>query len=234
MNYVTGCGGVGSAIVPSFCLLISPPDITLVDGDIIERRNLNRQMFDAGQVGLNKAQALAGLYGCRFIPEWFARGKIRHSRSDWLLCFVDNHRTRLEVLEVCDEHGCQALFAANEMHSAEAYYYRRAWQGTARDPRVYYPEILTDRSGDPRAASIGCTGEVQQRHRQLVSANLMAAALAEHLFVLWHFKAPRLDRETVALLPHRFAANLTKLETHSQKGGPYERSVDPARAGRRA
>lgn len=214
MNYIIGCGGVGSAIVPSYCLLKAPGDITLVDGDRIERKNLNRQLFDAGQIGMNKAQALAARYGCRFIPEWFARGKIRHYRNDWLICLVDNHRTRLETLEVCDESGCPAIIAANEMHSSEAYYYRRTWKGTPRDPRVYYPEINTDQSGDPRTAAIGCTGEAQENNRQLVSANLMAAALAEHLFVLWHFKAPRLDKETVARLPYKFAANLSKLETY--------------------
>ena len=133
-----------------------------------------------------------------------------------------NHRTRLETLEVCDDYGCQAIFAANEMHSAEAYYYRRSWKGTERDPRVYYPELTTDRSGDPRAAAIGCTGEPQENNRQLVSANLMAAALAEHLFVLWHLKAPRMDRETVERLPHKFAANLSRLETYSLKGGSHE------------
>jgi molybdopterin/thiamine biosynthesis adenylyltransferase len=223
MNYyLIGCGGVGSALVPSFCLLKSPAEVTLIDGDVIERKNLNRQMFDAGQIGLNKAQALAGRYGCHFLPEWFARGKLRHYRTDWLLCLVDNHRTRLEALEVCDEAGCQAIIAANETHSAEAYYYRRCWQGTSRDPRVYYPEINTDRSGDPRAVSIGCTGEVQERNRQLVSANLMAAALAEHLFVLWNLKAPQLGKETVTRLPHKFAANLTKLETYTEKGGHHE------------
>jgi molybdopterin/thiamine biosynthesis adenylyltransferase len=220
MNYIIGCGGVGSAIVPSFCLLKSPEEVTLIDGDALERRNLDRQMFDASQIGQNKAEALARRYGCRFIAEWFARRKIRHYRNDWLICLVDNHRTRLEVLEVCDEYGCQAIFAANEMHSSEAYYYRRQWQNTERDPRVYYPEINTDRSGDPRAASIGCTGEVQERNRQLVSANLMAAALAEHLYVLWCMKAPRMDRETVELLPHKFVANLSRLETH--KGGRHE------------
>ena len=220
--YIIGCGGVGSAIVPSFCLLKSPGDITLVDGDTIERKNLNRQMFDASQIGLNKAQALAGKYGCHFFPEWFSRGKLRHYRTDWLLCLVDNHRTRLETLEVCDDHGCQAIFAANETHSSEAYYYRRSWQGTPRDPRVYYPELATDKSGDPRAAAIGCTGEVQETNRQLVSANLMAAALAEHLFVLWHFKAPRMDQETVARLPHKLAANLSRLETCTEQGGHHE------------
>ncbi len=218
--YIIGCWGVGSAIVPSFCLLKSADDLTLIDGDTIERKNLNRQMFDAVQIGMNKAQALAGKYGCKFLPEWFARGKLRHYRTDWLLCLVDNHRTRLEALEVCDDSGCQAIFAANEMHSSEAYYYRRAWKGTERDPRVYYPELLTDRSCDPRAAAIGCTGEVQEGNRQLVSANLMAAALAEHLFVLWHLKAPRMDKKTVSLLPHKFAANLSMLEIW--KGEPHE------------
>ena len=222
MNYLIGCGGVGSAIVPSFCLLKSPADITLIDGDTIERKNLNRQMFDAGQIGKNKAQALAAKFGCHALPEWFSRGKLRHYRNDWLLCLVDNHRTRLEAIEVCDDIGCQAIFAANEMHSAEAYYSRRAWKGSPRDPRVYYPELLTDRSGDPRAAAIGCTGEAQESNRQLVSANLMAAALAEHLFVLWHLKAPRMDRETIERLPHKFAANLSKLETYTLKGGSHE------------
>ena len=138
-------------------------------------------------------------------PGWFARGKINHGRNDWLICLVDNHRTRLETLEVCDEYGCQAIIAANEMHSAEAYCYRRAWKGTGRDPRVYYPEINTDTSGDPRAASIGCTGEAQANNRQLVSANLMAAALAEGP-ARCGLKASRMDRETIGRLPHKFAA----------------------------
>jgi hypothetical protein len=140
----------------------------LIDGDRIETKNLNRQFFDARQVGQNKAQALAARHQCHFIPEWFARGQLRHQRNDWLLCLVDNHRTRLEALEVCDESGCQAILAANETHSAEAYYYRRSWKGTRRDPRVYYPELNIDRSNDPRAAAIGCTGEAQIQNRQLV------------------------------------------------------------------
>jgi hypothetical protein len=217
MNYIIGCGGVGSAIVPSFSLLKSPEDITLIDGDVIERKNLNRQLFDAAQIGMNKAQALANRYGCQFLPEWFSKGKLRHYRHDWLLCLVDNHRTRLEALETCDETGCQAIFAANETHSSEAYYYRRQWRGTPRDPRIYYPELTSDVSGDPRGSSIGCTGEAQERNRQLVSANLMAAALAEHLYVLWHLKAPRLDVPTVERLPYKLVANLSNLEVH--KGG---------------
>ena len=42
----------------------------------------------------------------------------------------------------------------------------------------------------------------------------MAAALAGHLFVLWSLKAPRLAAETVARLPYKLVANLSKLETY--------------------
>ena len=98
MNYIIGCGGVGSAIVPSFSLLKNPTEITLIDGDIIERWNLDRQRFDAGQIGQNKAQALGIRYGCSYRAEWFARGKLRLYRQDWLICLVDNHRARLEAL----------------------------------------------------------------------------------------------------------------------------------------
>lgn len=82
---------------------------------------------------------------------------------------------------------------------------------------MYYPEITTDTRGDPRSLANGCTGEIRETHPQLVSANLMAAALAEHLFVLWHLKAPRLNKETVAVLPYKLAANLSKLETTKEK-----------------
>src|SRR5471032_346916 len=100
MHYIIGCGGVGSAITPSFCLLKSPAQVTLIDGDAIEIKNLNRQLFNVSQVGLNKSEALANKFGCAFIPEWFARGKIHHRRSDWLLVLVDNHAARKEALEV--------------------------------------------------------------------------------------------------------------------------------------
>src|SRR4051812_18029802 len=119
MHYIIGCGGVGSAMLPSLCLLKKPAEIMLVDGDTVEEKNLNRQMFDKSQVGANKAKALAERFKCGFLPEWFARGKIRHQRSDWLFCLVDNHPARLETLEVCDEVGCQAIIAANETHSSE-------------------------------------------------------------------------------------------------------------------
>ena len=212
--YIIGCGGVGSWLAPSLTLLVPANTITLVDADKLEDKNLNRQLFDKKDVGRTKAEALAKRYGCRAISEWFCEGLIELQSQDWLLVCVDNHIARRAALYECDRIGCRAIMAANETHSAEAYLYDRQWRDGPLDPRVYYPDILTDRSGDPRAAVIGCTGDVQKENPQLVTSNSLAASLAGHLFALWHLTAPRLNKKTIASLPYHFVASATRLQAH--------------------
>lgn len=201
-------------IAPVLCMLIGKENVVIIDGDELESKNLNRQLFDIGQVGQNKAMALAEKYGCDAIPKWYSFGLMEHAKTDKLLVCVDNHPARVAALMACDYEGCSAIFAANETHSSSAWVYFPQWKNTKADPRVMYPEMLTDHSGDPRAAAIGCTGIVQENNRQLVSANYLAGGLAMHLFVLWHQEAPKLSREVIPKLPHLLIANMTRLETH--------------------
>jgi hypothetical protein len=60
---------------------------------------------------------------------------------------------------------------------------------------------------------VGCTGEAQENNRQLVSANFSAAALAQNLFVLWALNSNLISRETMPMMPYKFAQNLSKQET---------------------
>lgn len=212
-TYVVGCGGTGSLLTPVLCMLIGKENVVLIDGDELEPKNLNRQLFDLGQVGQNKAMALAEKYGCDAISKWYSFGLMEHAKTDVLIVCLDNHPGRVSALQSCDYEGCSAIFAANETHSSESYFYRREWKGTPLDPRVRWPEMLTDHSGDPRAAEIGCTGEYQERNRQLVSANFLAGALAIHLYILWQQEVPKLSKETIPMLPYHFRANMTKLES---------------------
>jgi hypothetical protein len=62
---------------------------------------------------------------------------------------------------------------------------------------------------------MGCTGEAQVATRQLVSSNFMSAALAQHLFVAWAIEARKMDAEARKFLPHKLAANLSKIESYS-------------------
>lgn len=213
MIYIIGAGGVGSWLTPALVMLAGKKNITVMDKDNLELGNLNRQLFSPTDIGRPKAEALAQLYGCHHRVGWFTYGMINLDLDDLLLCAVDNHATRAEVLRTCDRSGCRAIIGANEVHSAEAYVYRPEWEGTSLDPRHYYPEILTDRSGDPRAASIGCTGEAQQQTPQLVTANFMAAALMQHLFIVWVHEYRKFDKAAREHLPHKLVSNLTKLSS---------------------
>ncbi len=207
--YIIGAGGVGSWLTPAICLLKNKNDVTVIDADILEKKNLNRQLFTDSEIGLSKADALSKKYGCKFVGSWFTNGLLDLHKSDWLLVGVDNHTARKAALEACDDHGCKAIIGANETTSAEAFYYQPDWKGSPLDPRTYYPEINTDSSGDPRAAAIGCTGEAQEVNKQLVSANFMAAALMQHLFVIWNLERPKMPVELVPHLPYQIISNLT-------------------------
>jgi hypothetical protein len=213
MKYIIGAGGVGSWLTPALCLLTSPDEVTIVDGDKLEAKNLNRQLFNARDIGRFKADTLAVLYHCYSIPEWYSMGRFQINDDDWLLVCADNHPARAAALNECDARGCRAIIAANETHSSEAYYYHRAWRGGPWDPRTYYPEITTVTEGDPLGQSIGCTGEAQKQNTQLVSANFSAAALALHLYVVWAMEAPKLEEETLDFLPYKLTSNLTRLES---------------------
>lgn len=210
--YIIGAGGVGSWLTPAICLLKEPSQVTVVDGDILEEKNLNRQLFTEDDIGSNKALALSKRYRCNYLANWYSHGCTGIDSTDWLLVGVDNNPARKAALDSCDAYGCKAVFMANETTSAEAYLYDPKWKGTEADPRVYYPEITTDDTDDPRQAAIGCTGTQQRENRQLVSANFAAASLGMHIFVLWNMMRADIDKEAIPHLPIRIRQNMTKFE----------------------
>ena len=211
--YIVGAGGVGSWLTPAMCLLVGHPDlVTVIDGDKLEKKNLNRQLFTNEDLGEFKAGALADRYGCNYKNVFYTHNSIQLERGDWLMCCVDNNAGRKAVLESVDEFGCQAIFGCNETTSSEAYFYKREWKGGRGDPRIYYPSIVEDDGNDPIAHVIGCTGESQKQNPQLVSANFMAAGLIQHLFLLWCLERPKFNKEAVQKLPYRIRQNLTRYE----------------------
>ncbi len=216
-TYIIGAGGAGSIATPILCKLIGAENVCVVDGDKLERKNLDRQLFTEEDIGKFKAQALGQKYGCSFLNDFFSFGAWSIDMDDWIICLVDNHPARAAVLEACDYHRCRCIIAANETHSSDACVYYPEWKDTNLDPRVMFPEIATDTSGDPRRAAIGCTGEAQENNRQLVTANFMASALALHLFVVWQMEADKLPIEVREHLPYRLSQTLSRSESFKAK-----------------
>jgi len=69
---IIGCGGTGSRIVPLLaqfiktCSWVKDPEITLIDDDFVEEKNLLRQNFISVDVGKPKAEVLALRYSRAF------------------------------------------------------------------------------------------------------------------------------------------------------------------------
>lgn len=190
-HIVIGCGGVGGRVVEK--LYRMEPNILLMDGDAFEEKNLDRQLFSEDKVGVNKAEALADTYeGCGYLAEYFTSGSMRLSPDDLLWCCADNHAARRNVMDACDLYGCQAIVGANEATESEAYFYKREWGGGPNDPRVIYPDMLTDNSGDPTRPE-SCAELANSGQTQTVLANGLAADFMLHLY--WSWFREKIDEE---------------------------------------
>lgn len=199
---VVGCGGVASWLLPPLMKLLENsehrPVIILVDGDTLEERNLERQWFSDEDIGKNKAAALTGKLPDDYpiapaVEQYYADGMQLPAEGNILfLGCADNHAARRAILNAVDRGQGWAVIAGNEYTEAEAYYYERGMKGTPADPRVFYPSILTDNTGDPTRPT-GCTGVAARLSPQLVLANFSAA---NHLlWLLYHHFVERHQSE---------------------------------------
>lgn len=224
MIHLIGAGGIGSWLVPKLCRLAKPREIRVHDGDTLERRNLDRQLFREDQIGQNKALALAAIHGMQHAPKFVTADSLRGSPDDWIICAADNNAARRAALAIADRDGPRVIVAANEYEDAEAYVYSSEWQGTPLDPRVYYPGLLADNAPDPTRPA-GCTGDAQEAEPQLATANDLAAALAIQLYYFWAIVGPTLPESTQQNWPIHHRANRWEVTTQDLKTKRGEHGV---------
>lgn len=177
-----GAGGVSSYLIPALRKSFQGR-IFVIDGDILEERNLDRQLFPEFQIGKNKATALSELFpNIEPIEQYFTAALTLPENVKAIFCAVDNHPARKAALEAADRENVPLICGANQTLDSEAYIYFPEWKKTKADPRVRYPEILTEKSGDP----ISCQGdEAIEAFPQLPVANMNAAAKMLHLYWVW-------------------------------------------------
>lgn len=213
--HVVGCGGIASYAVPVLAKLLhyrTPRGkMVLQDKDVLEDKNLARQLFNTRDVGVPKAEALAQMlrpFRAATTLSWFSSGQ-DVTPGAVVFAFVDNHRARSSVLAAVDRaDGCTAILAGNAVTSADAYLYRKEWAGTGADPRVRFPELETDMSGDPSAH---CNSEetLVETGGQTAVANFQAAQYALQLFTAW-FLVEGIE-EVRGACPIQIAGNFSKV-----------------------
>jgi len=224
---IIGAGGVASYLLPVLLKAFKPEQLTIYDKDILEERNLDRQMFHEGQVGANKADALvetlirsssqADPKMFSVIPAWFTSSTVIPDSVDAIICVADNHEARRNAIQAAYDKGIRCYLGGNEYFDSEAYVTWADHANTPADPRVRYKAIATSTEGSPTS----CQGEEQVIHPQLAIANLMCAAKILHLLYAWETYYTGLgfkeSREVEKHLPLEISSSIYTSEQHSSE-----------------
>lgn len=122
--WIVGCGGTGSHMADAVAQLWIATNgmkrtptplkqISLVDPDIIELKNVGRQRFCPADVGKHKALALAERYALTFglraiaIPEKFRAEMVDYGSQHILIGCVDNANARKSLNDALNRFGYQ-------------------------------------------------------------------------------------------------------------------------------
>tara|TARA_R110000772_G_scaffold3451_5_gene12268 strand:+ start:3543 stop:4229 length:687 start_codon:yes stop_codon:yes gene_type:complete len=191
---IIGAGGVTSYLLPVLLKAFEIKELTLIDKDVLEERNLDRQLFDPSRVGENKATALASLTNealgdrgkdkiVEVMHEFFTANTEIPDNLDLIICCADNHEARKNAMIVAKSLDIPAYIAGNEYFDSQAFVFNRFnWdEDDPKNPFQKYPEILTSKVGSP----ISCQGDEQVAHPQLAIANFAAASKILHLMYVW-------------------------------------------------
>lgn len=184
---IIGAGGVTSYLLPVLLKTFRPEKLTLVDKDELEKRNLDRQMFDETHIGKNKAWALwqSTVFPSYWkddedptiIQDWFTIATNIPDDIDCIFCCADNHMARHAAILKANQLKVWCFIGGNEYVDSQALVHHHSFTGTNKDLLKRYPDIATNEEGSP----FRCTGEVQEASPQLAMANMHCAAKLLHL-----------------------------------------------------
>lgn len=205
-----GCGGTGSHIAQSLARLAAHcagsggPSIKLafVDGDIVEAKNVGRQLFSATDVGRNKAQSLASRFSAVFgldivaFPHMLAAQRIANGNSSYgiLVGAVDGAQGRRAIASQlgssswklwidCGNHEASGQVVVGSTLSPAGMHKAVQSGMCAKLPAapLLYPDLLKDVPVRPRE---DCARAMQDNAQSLMVNQTMAAIAGQYLYQL--------------------------------------------------
>ena len=141
--WLVGAGGTGSFMAMNLARLAfelkalgKVAKIVIVDPDSVETGNIPRSNFCFAEVGLNKAETLAGRIACAwgievgFVKEGFRPALLQSNNDDWQV--QSSNSNKLTILVGCVDNHLARL----QMHEALKFYGERSYDNAA--PRVWW------------------------------------------------------------------------------------------------
>ncbi|MCP4207126.1 MAG: hypothetical protein GY767_08805 [Shimia sp.] len=209
---IAGLGGTGSQLARSVARMVydmrrrrqHTPELLFVDPDVVEARNVGRQLFTPADAGHPKAESLARRfnYALGLDIAWANQplDSQRHvARGTVVLGAVDNHAARAEMARAegviwidCGNHFASGQVAIGNTGDREQVMHRM------RSGRYFYlphagllfPALLQpepEGQGAPtREPAASCAQLVENGQQHLLVNDFMALAAAQYLYQLLH------------------------------------------------
>jgi len=198
---IIGCGGNGSHIVPHVARLVrslrNDIEMVLIDGDIVEEKNLIRQHFIPTDIGTNKAEVLARRYGNALnvnighVPEYLtdasASAMLSNGARTLVITCTDNLKSRHLV---ATKHTGVWIDLGNEKTSGQVSFSNLGGKNWSNKnvpdltsfaiPHVFelFPEHLTKLKTEKSIEELSCADEAAQSPQQAGFVNLTCSSLA--------------------------------------------------------
>lgn len=208
---LVGLGGTGGHWASAICRMIydmkrhnlQTPTITFVDPDVVEEKNVGRQLFAAADVGQYKAEVLARRFNYMlgldvnwinepFDADWFTG----HGIVKPILCgAVDNHLARREMAKLRDviwidagnERSTGQVIIGNSAikswimgsHDAKT----NVWRGLP-NAALLFPQLLEPKPDEQPEDNLSCADLILLGQQQLFVNQWVATVANEYLFKL--------------------------------------------------
>ena len=184
---IIGLGGIGSIFSEKLCRFLNysvkdETNVTLVDGDIYEDKNLERQEFSrfGNKSEVKKRDLMSKFNNIDFesFPHFIDRENILEviNEEDLVFLCVDNHKTRQIVSDYCKSlKNVSLISGGNDFEDGNVQLYlRKNGKDLTPDLCTYHPEIR--RSEDMLPSEMSCE-ELSRSEPQLYFANLSVATI---------------------------------------------------------
>lgn len=211
---LVGAGGTGAAWARYLARIVydlkqrrrQVPQITIIDPDVVELKNVGRQLFTPADVGLPKAEVLAQRFNLSLGLDihWFAEpfDADRHVGGDhWntLVCgAVDNHAARAELARLkhtvwvdAGNHFASGQIVAGNSADAELILGELRDEGSVRllpNAALLFPELLELPPDEPRPAAAApqasCADHLAAGDQHLLVNDLVAWVGAQVVYQL--------------------------------------------------
>ncbi len=207
---VVGLGGTGSQVARSLARIVydmrrarlHTPSVVFIDPDVVETKNVGRQLFAAGDVGQNKSRVLARRFNQALGLEIAAvdqplnvRQHIDRSGNLIIGC-VDNHNARRELakaegiwLDAGNHFDSGQVCIGNTSDRENVLRYINGDEGKYRylpSPALLFPQLLEPEPQPTPQPNLSCADLVARGDQHLLVNDLVACVVAGYIYKLLH------------------------------------------------